>query len=75
MTAPLPVTINLPADSILREPCPRAAIKAATVGDLGETIIRQEGAVGVCDARRAGLVAVIDAHKQTVTPKPWWRIW
>lgn len=75
VTAPRPVTINLPEGSTLREPCPRAEIKAATVGDLGETIIRQEAAVGVCDARRAGLVAVIEAHKQTVVPAPWWRFW
>lgn len=72
-TAPKPVTINLPP--LLREPCPRAEIKAATVGDLGETIVRQEGAVAVCDARREAIAAIVDAHTQTVTAKPWWKLW
>jgi hypothetical protein len=72
-TAPKPVTINLPP--LLREPCERAEIAAGTVGDLGATIVRQEAAVAVCDARRAAVVAIVDAHTQTVTPKPWWEFW
>ena len=72
-TAPKPVTINLPL--LLREPCERAQIAAGTVGDLGATIVRQEAAVAVCDARRAAVVAIVDAQTRIVTVKPWWRFW
>ena len=72
-TVPKPVTINIP--QVLREPCSRAEIKAATIGDLGATIVRQEAAVAVCDARRGALVAIVDAHAQTVRPRPWWKVW
>jgi hypothetical protein len=67
------VTINLPP--LLREPCERAEIAVGTVGDLGATIVRQEAAVAVCDARRAAIAAIVDAHTQTVTERPWWRFW
>ena len=69
-----PVTINIP--QTLREPCARAELTAlGTVGDLGALVVRQEAAVAVCDARRAGLVELIDSHAQTVRPRPWWRVW
>lgn len=70
---PKPVTISLPP--LLRQPCERAQIAAETVGDLGATIVRQEAAVAVCDARRAAVVAIVDAQTQIVTAKPWWRFW
>ena len=69
---PQPVTINIPAT--FREPCARADLTALeTVGDLGGLIVRQEAAVAVCDARRAGVVALVDAHAATVKPRRWWQ--
>jgi hypothetical protein len=41
----------------------------ATIGDLAAFSIRQEMALGICDARRAALVEIIEAHKQAVTPR------
>jgi starvation-inducible outer membrane lipoprotein len=71
-TIPQPVTINIPPT--FREPCPRADLTAlGTVGDLGGLIVRQEAAVAVCDARRAGVVALVDAHAATVKPRKWWQ--
>ena len=73
-TIPQPVTINIPPT--FREPCPRADLTALeTVGELGALVVRQEAAVSVCDARRAGVVALVDAHAATVKPRPWWRVW
>ena len=73
-TNPQPVTINIPPT--FREPCARAELTTLeTVGDLGGLIVRQEAAVAVCDARRAGVVALVDAHTATVRQKPWWKVW
>jgi len=44
-----------------------------TVGSLGALVVRQEAAVAVCDARRAGVVALVDAHAATVKPRKWWQ--
>jgi hypothetical protein len=71
---PQPVTINIPPT--FREPCARADLTALeTVGDLGGLIVRQEAALSICDGRRAAAVAIIDAHTQVVTPKPWYEFW
>jgi hypothetical protein len=35
--------------------------------------VRQEAAVAVCEARRAGVVALVDAHAATVKPRKWWQ--
>lgn len=47
----------------------------ATVGDKDALIIRQEAAVKACDKRGNALVSLIDAHAETVRPKPWWKVW
>ena len=71
---PKPLTINVPP--ILREACPRADVgPLETVGDLGALALRQEAALTVCDGRRAAVVAIVDAHRQTVDPRPWWKLW
>ena len=71
-TNPQPVTINIPPT--FREPCARADLTALeTVGELGALVVRQEAAVAVCDARRAGVVALVDAHAATVKPRKWWQ--
>ena len=68
------MTINIPPT--FREPCARAELTALeTVSDLGALVIHQEAAVAVCDARRAGVVALVDAHAATVKPRKWWRFW
>jgi hypothetical protein len=43
-----------------------------TVGDLAAFSIRQAEALKLCDAKRAGVVAIVDA----AAPKPrtWWPI-
>ena len=71
-SSPKPVAINLPA--MYREPCARASVgPLETVGDLGALVVRQEAAVAVCDARRAGVVAIVDGYVN-VTKPPRWRI-
>ncbi len=68
---PKPVTIRVP--DMLATPCPRPdPSDVSTIGDLATFSIRQEAALGVCDARRAALVEVIGAHTTAVTPAPWW---
>jgi hypothetical protein len=71
---PSPLTINVP-DS-LRSPCERPAIEGVkTVGDLAAVSIRQEAALSVCDARKSAVIAIVDAYKAVVDPKPWWKWW
>lgn len=73
-TQPGPVQINLP--QTFREPCARADLGALeTVGDLGALVVRQEAAVAVCDARRAGVVAIVDGYTATTKPKRWRLPW
>ena len=72
--SPKALTINIPPT--LREPCARAEISAlGTVGDLGGLIVRQEAAVAVCEARRAAVVAIVDAHAEVTKPRKWFEIW
>ena len=71
---PQPLTITIP-DS-LRAICERPAYAGvATVGDLAAFSIRQEGALAACDGRRAAVVALVDAHREVVSPRPWWKWW
>lgn len=70
-TAPQRPQIPLP-DSF-RQACSGPATEGvATVGDLAAFSIRQEVALQVCDARRAGAVAVIDAANVRAKPRKWW---
>jgi hypothetical protein len=71
-----PLTITVPAP--LDEACPRPdAGEVETIGDLATFSIRQEAALGICEARRAALVSLIEGHRQIVGPKgfqwPWER--
>lgn len=66
----------LPVSATLREPCPRPdrpAAKGLTVGALAGFSVQQEGALTVCEARRAGLVELLDGFNTITHPKPWWR--
>lgn len=72
--APPPVLIPVP--DVLREPCVGPPVEPVqTIGDLAVFSVRQEAVIAVCDARRAGAVALIDQRNAQVTPKPWWRVW
>jgi hypothetical protein len=47
-----------------------------TVGDLAVFSVRQESSIAICDARRAALVAIIQAHAAIVKPpSPRWMFW
>lgn len=69
-----PPPVLIPVPDALRERCVGPSTEAVeTVGDLAVFSVRQEAVIAVCDARRAGAVALIDQRNAQVTPKPWWR--
>ena len=51
----------LTVPEVFKEPCLGAQGPMETVGDLGSFVIRQEAALQVCEAKRAGLVALVEA--------------
>lgn len=55
--------MTIPLSDSLRQPCAGAAIPPAfgSVGEVGAFAVRSEAAVQVCDAKRQGLVDLIDA--------------
>ena len=54
---------------MLRDPCPRPDRPAApTVGELAAFSVRQEAAIGVCEARKDAVVALIDAQAKAAKP-------
>lgn len=58
------------APATFREPCKGATGALQTQGDLDAFVIRQEAALQSCEAKRSGLVALIDA----AGPKRrWWQ--
>lgn len=58
-----PLVLTVPVADSLRAPCPRPAADAVrTAGDLAAFSIRQEAAIGLCEARRDAVLAVVDAH-------------
>ncbi len=62
-----PPLLMVPVARSLREPCPRPAPEAVvTAGDLAAFSLRQEAALSICEARRAALVSVADAHNAAV---------
>ena len=63
-----PVVQPIPAP--FKEPCKGPSEAVRTVGELAVFSIRQEVALQDCEAKRVGLVSLIDQPK-----KPWWRIW
>jgi hypothetical protein len=42
-----------------------------SIGDLAVFSIRQEVALQDCEAKRAGLVKLVEVPKK----KPWWKLW
>ncbi len=54
-----------------REPCIGPDTPVKSIGDLAVFSIRQEVALQDCEAKRAGLVKLVEAPKK----KPWWKLW
>lgn len=53
-----------------RERCAGPVSAMETQGDRDAFMVRQEAALGACEAKRAGLVGLIDA---TAPKRPWWQ--
>lgn len=71
--APLAPRVTLTVPQTFRTECAGPATDGVlTVGDLAAFSIRQAEALKLCDAKRAGVVAIVDA----AAPKPrtWWPI-
>lgn len=74
VSAPAPVTPIIPVS--LRADCvgpPTEGVE--TIGQLAAFSVRQEAALQVCSERKAAVVAIVDAHRAAVTPRPWWKVW
>lgn len=75
--------MQIPVRAELTQSCPRPDKpdpKGLTVGALAFFSVLQEGALGVCDARREELVnnqiAFNKIVEQVSKPvKPWWHFW
>ena len=65
-------TILLP--QTFREPCQGPTGPLETVGDMGALMVRQEASLASCEAKRAGIVGLVDAA-QVKPVKPWWKVW
>lgn len=53
------------------EPCIGPDTPVKSIGDLAVFSIKQEVALQDCEAKRAGLVKLVEAPKK----KPWWKLW
>ena len=53
-----------------REPCIGPDTPVKTIGDLAVFSVQQEVALQDCEAKRVGLVGLMDKPK-----KPWWKLW
>lgn len=69
-TPPAPVTITPPPALTERCTGPELPADPITVGDVMSFSVAQEAALVTCEARRAALVAIIEAHRSIVTPPP-----
>ncbi len=59
----------IPVAQVLRDPCPRPdRPPAPNVGELAAFSVRQEAAIGVCEARKDAAVALIDAQAKAAKP-------
>ena len=65
-------TILLP--QTFREPCQGPIGPLETVGDMGALMVRQEASLASCEAKRAGIVGLVDAA-QVKPARPWWKVW
>ena len=62
--AQTPLILSVPVAQSLRNPCPdvRETEPVRTAGDLAAFSVKQEAALQVCEARRAAILAAVDAH-------------
>lgn len=65
-----PPSARLRVPETFREPCQGPTTPMRTQGDRDAFMVRQEAALGVCEAKRAGLVGMIDS---TVPKRRWWQ--
>lgn len=71
-----PKPVLIPVPETLREACVGPSHEdVRTAGDLAVFSVRQEAVIAVCDAKRAGAIALIDQRNAQVAPKPWWQVW
>lgn len=64
-----PPSLTIP--QAFREPCIGPDTPVKSIGDLAVFSIRQEVALQDCEAKRAGLVKLVEVPKK----KPWWKLW
>lgn len=70
---PRDLLISLLPDTF-RAPCLGPATDGVqTVGDLASFSLRQEAALQSCEAKRAGIVDLVDKAQKPL--KPWWKVW
>ena len=67
-TAPRSASILIPQS--FREPCKGATSPMNTQADIDVFMVRQEAALQTCEAKRLGVVELVD--KAQVKPKRWW---
>ena len=60
-----------PIPQAFKEPCKGPEDNVKTIADLAAFSVRQEVALQDCEAKRVGLVSLIDKP----AGKPWWRFW
>lgn len=71
-TAPQSSKILLP--DAFRQPCVGPATDGVlTIGDLAAFSLRQEAELQACEAKRAGIVDLVDKGQKPL--KPWWKVW
>lgn len=60
-------TITVP--STFREACASPTSPLLTLGDLGALSVRQKEAIDACNAKRAGLVEIIEGANKATAPR------
>ena len=63
--------MSIPVPSILKAACEGYTGPMETVGDLATFALQQEAAVQSCEAKRAGLVDLIEATNEATRPRSW----
>lgn len=80
---PAPGALRVTVSPSLRGPCPRPTRPAdPSVGQLAGFSVRQEAALGICEARKDAVVDIVDAmnaaaqrQARALQPAPWWAFW
>lgn len=61
--------MTIPVPQTFRDACERPRGAMRTDGEVGQFIVKQEAALADCDARRRGLVDLVDGANKAVAPK------